>query len=286
MRLHHRLAVLAGAAVVLGTGTALAQIMPRPPAPDMYGSGPLHGRLSVRMLRDFDLNKDGRITKAEMDKALARRFADIAAGGQGITASQLATAHEKMLRKHTDTLFRRIDWNGDGVLSLDEFRAPLRARFERRDRDGTGTISCKWRGRHDGRASRKGRSRGHHGRHYQGRFTKACEQADLNRDGKVTHAEFDRVVADQYAAAVKGGKGMTPGAFYRIELVQFRKMEARRFKRLDKNHDGKLSEAEFEAPARKLFARLDTNNDGVLSKDELARRHYGHRRGGRNRKPR
>ena len=60
-----------------------------------------------------------------------------------MTEAQFAKAHEKMLREHSALQFQRMDWNGDGVLSLDEFRAPLRARFEKMDRDGSGTIACK-----------------------------------------------------------------------------------------------------------------------------------------------
>jgi Ca2+-binding EF-hand superfamily protein len=68
---------------------------------------------------------------------------------------------------------------------------------------------------------------------------------------------------------------MTEGEFYGLERARFDNAEARRFKRLDKNHDGKLSEAEFAAPGEKLFARLDKNKDGVLTPDELTRRHHG-----------
>ena len=56
-------------------------------------------------------------------------------------------------------------------------------------------------------------------------------------------------------------------------------MESRLFKRLDTNHDGKLSEAEFAAPGQKLFARLDKNQDGVVTKDELSRPRHGPHRG-------
>lgn len=281
MTRHIRFALFTGAALTLGAGVALAQMAAATPAPDMYGHGAMHGRMGERALRDFDLNKDGKITKAEMEKVLSQRYAG-ATGGKGeMSEAQFVRSHEKMLGEHAEKSFRRIDWNGDGVLSLDEFRAPLRARFEMADRDGSGEISCSAAGRpemhrgatHGGMHDRHGWR--HHGR--GGRLAKLCKDADFNKDGKVTHAEADKAIADKYAATVKGGRGMTESEFYGLEQARFQDAEARRFKHLDKNHDGKLSEAEFAAPGEKLFARLDKNKDGTLTPDELTRPHHrGH----------
>lgn len=278
-----RMMLLAGAALAAGTGFALAQMEPPPPASDLYGSGPMQGRMADRLLRDFDLNHDGKITKAEVAKAEAQRFAAAAGGAAAMTEAQFAASHEKMLRQHSDEMFHRIDWNGDGVLSLQEFAAPMRARFEMMDRKGSGEISCKapMRGDMPGPHGMRGHA-GHFGRAH---FAKVCQEADLNHDGKVTRAEADKVIAQKYAAAVKGGKGMTPDEFYQFSKVRFQDMEARRFKRLDTNHDGKLSEAEFAAPGGKIFARLDRNHDGVLTRDELTSPPHKGPRGGWGRKP-
>jgi peroxiredoxin len=40
--------------------------------------------------------------------------------------------------------------------------------------------------------------------------------------------------------------------------------------RMDKDNDGKISEAEAEGPLKNDFKRLDKNSDGFLTKDELA----------------
>lgn len=280
-----RYGLLAGAALVAGAGIALAQMAAPPPAPDMYGPGPMHGRLAERLLKDFDLNHDGKITKAELDKALAQRFAEATGGGAKMTEDQFEKSHEKMLRQHTDKMFHSIDWNGDGVLSLDEFRAPLRTRFAMMDRDGKGEISCKPAegqqnapaGTQPGMGSGKMHFMHRHGMSFRGGLMRLCQEADLNKDGKVTRAEADKAIADKYAAAVRGGKGMTPDEFYVLELVRFKDMEARRFKRLDTDNDGTLSEAEFASAGQKMFAHLDQNHDGVVTKDELSSPHRGHR---------
>ena len=124
-----------------------------------------------------------------------------------------------------------------------------------------------------------------HGGHFRGGFMKICQEADLNKDGKVTRAEADKAIGDKYAAAVKGGKGMTPDEFYTLGRARFQNMEEHRFKHLDTNNDGKLSPAEFAVPGQKLFLHLDKNHDGVLTKDELTSPHRDHR-GGWGKKPR
>lgn len=291
MRQSIRVVLLAGMGLAFSSAAALAQLQPTPPSPDMYGSGLLRGHLAKRALQDFDLNKDGKITKAELGKALAQRFRAASGGAPAMTETQFAAVHEKLLRDHADKRFRRIDWNADGVLSLAEFRAPLRARFERLDRAGAATISCETlpRAVHKGRlrttaGKRHGRAHRRLGRRSSSALGRLCRDADLNKDGKLTRAEFDKAVADKFAATVKGGAGMTPAEFFGLERVRYLDREARRFKRLDKNHDGKLSEAEFAAPGDRLFARLDVNKDGVVTLAELtAPRHHHH---GRGKKPR
>lgn len=261
MTRHVSPALLTATLLAMGTGLAAAQTLAPPPAPDLYGAGPARGRLTSRALRDFDLNKDGRITKAELAKVTTRRFAQAAGGAATMTGLQFLKSHEAMLREHSNAMFHRLDWNGDGVLSLEEFRAPIRARLE--SSQASATISCASTSRPTRSGARARRP------HVSARIARLCRQADFNKDGKVTHAEFDRAIANRYAAAVKGHGGMTAEEFYGLRLARFQPSEMRRFKRLDTNHDGKLSEIEFAAPANRLFARLDRNKDGILSKDEL-----------------
>ncbi len=262
---HIRPVLLTAALLAMGTAIAAAQTLAPPAAPDLYGQGPARGRLASRALRDFDLNKDGQITKAELTKATAERFAAATGGAATMSEAQYLKSHENLLRQDTNAMFHRLDWNGDGVLSLEEFRAPIRARFEASNSQSA--ISCT--------PAAQPVKAGASARHPRLRASTAalCGAADFNKDGKVTHSEFDNAVADRYSAAVKGGKAMTSEAFYGLRLGQFQTADGRRFKRLDANHDGKLSEKEFAAPADKLFARLDRNKDGVLSKDELSPPH-------------
>lgn len=296
-----KIALLLGAAVLIGgSGLAIAH-MDGPPPPDGPMQGLVHrGRLADRLLAEYDTNKDGKITKAEYNNVLGSRFAATTHGQGAMTEEQFIAIHQADFEKHTAEMFRRVDWNGDGKLTLDEFTAPQRAHFQMMDRDGTGTVSCspvqhadfggdrRPDGRGDDRGWRGGHGPGGFGDHGgwhrrgggfggRGGFGRAafCHDGDLGRDGTVTRAEFDTFMNKQFSTSTNGGQYMTQAQFTALQQVRYREMNDRMFKRLDKDTDGKLTMAEFAAPPLKLFARLDRNNDGVITADEMKPRFRG-----------
>ncbi len=138
-----KIALLLGAAVVIGGSTLAFAHMDGPMPPDGPMQGLLHrGKMSERLLAEFDTNKDGKITRAEFNNVLGTRFAMATHKKPGMTEDQFIAIHQDDFQHHAAEMFRRIDWNGDGRLSLDEFAAPQRAHFQMMDRDGTGTVSC------------------------------------------------------------------------------------------------------------------------------------------------
>ncbi|MBS0471599.1 MAG: EF-hand domain-containing protein [Proteobacteria bacterium] len=294
-------AVLLGAIFLAGTATLALAHEDGPPPPD----GPMRGlvhrpKLSERLLAEFDTNKDGKITKAEFNNVIGSRFAAVAHGAKAISPDQFASLHQADFQKHVAEMFRRTDWNGDGKLSFDEYVAPQRAHFQMMDHDGSGVVTC-----HsprdddandadgppppDGPPPRGGDAHGRHGGHhgFGGRGfgrAKFCGESDTSRDGKVTRAEFDAMMQKDFKDATGGQPFMTLAMFSADQAKDFRNMNDRMFKRLDKNDDGKLDLAEFAAPELKMFARLDRNHDGVITADEMKPRFHGRdggpRRGG------
>ena len=292
MKRNTQIALLLGASAILaGTGLAFAQ-MDGPPPPDGPMQGLLHrDRLSDRLMNDFDLNHDGKVTHTEFNTVIARRFSQATHNAPGMTLDQFTSIHLVDFQKHAGDMFKRIDWKGDGRVTFDEYLAPQRAHFEMMDRDGIGVIECGSGGFQraafqspadgqsddQGTGGRRGRAAG--GRGFGG-FGKArfCEEADLNKDGRVTRAEFDASVAAHFKAAAKGAQTMTQAEYFADELERYRDINAKMFKRLDKDRDGKLTLGEFAAGEERLFARLDRNNDGTLTEDEMKPRFGG--RGG------
>ncbi len=271
-----RLLLLAGTALGLSTGLALAQ-MEAPPAPDLFG-GPGHGRMSERFLGDFDANHDGKVTRDEFNAGLAKKYDRLAGKNGGVTLDAFLDSHLKDIRQYTDEMFRRADWNNDGKLSLEEFSIAPKAKFMAADKDGLGAISCAPHHRGGPRMQHaKAEFAEHHpmmAAHWRG-MGERCQEADLNHDGKVTRGEVDKAIQAKFTQTAKGASGITRDEFYSFELSRLREAAKKRFDRADTNHDGKLSKAEFAAPAQKMFDHLDRNKDGVITADELKPHRHG-----------
>lgn len=146
-----RKTLFAGAALIAIASTAVVAT-----AHDRgQGQGPRDGRGAMMMFENFDLDKDGVITKAEVDGAAAARFAAADTDGDGnlsadeMAAAQEARQSEMRAKRQADRIAQRIarhDTNGDGMLSLEEATAVAKGdrmekMFERLDADGDGTIT-------------------------------------------------------------------------------------------------------------------------------------------------
>jgi len=103
----------------------------------------------------LDANHDGAVSRDEFVAAAATRFQQIDAHGNGkVTAGQIASSPQARERagRIAARLVKRLDANGDGVVTQDEFLAAASKRFARLDRNGDGFIDA-------------GELPAHHGRH-------------------------------------------------------------------------------------------------------------------------
>ena len=267
-------------AMIAGAGFSFAQ-MAAPPDGPMQGLMRGHERTADRLLRQFDTNHDGKITHDEMNRALYAQFTAATHGARLMTQDQFSALRAGEARQHAMEIFRRMDWNGDGKLSLEDYAAPQRARFMTMDKAGTGTISCAVAKQSSFRKNTAVEPPGGWGesrrlrpaanRAVRGGFglSAFCAENDLNMDGVVTRPELDIAIGKRFALAAHGAATMTMDQFVAAEAQRFDALNAKAFKRLDKDGDGKLSLAEFAAPELRLFTRLDRNKDGVLTGDEL-----------------
>ena len=266
-----KLALLLGVVTfVAGAGMGLAQ-MEGPQPPDGPMQGLMNGRaaLADRLAREFDVNHDGRISHDEMNRTIGARFAAATRRAPTMTLDQFIALHQDEFRRHAAQMFRRLDWDGNGVLSVNEYVAPQRVRFLTMDEAGAGVVSCA------PRDNPRGASRNYSAR---GGLSGFCLDNDVNRDGRVTRAELDNAAGKRFAAATGGGQALNANQYVAGEQGRFLSMNERTFRRLDRDGDGRLTVQEFAGNALRLFARLDRNKDGVLSSDEMRPRAASNRR--------
>jgi Ca2+-binding EF-hand superfamily protein len=84
---------------------------------------------------------------------------------------------------------------------------------------------------------------------------------DANNDGRVTRAEFDAGQKARFAAADANRDGFVTPEEMRASMRQ--RMADRRFARLDTDHNGQISKAEFEAAMPKPGAGLRPDGPGM-----------------------
>lgn len=181
-----------------------------------------------------------------------------------------------------------IDANGDGQVTREEFAAPLNGAFGRMDKDGDGRLS------RDELASDHGPGGGHVAFRRLGGGA-GVERFELRRPGPGGEraARFERdgdhtVIfvgpdspGDESRVVVRTlPDGGGPGAVHirrgpggeRNARVEVRTVggSGHGSDDLDKDGDGKISEAEFVAPLREAFSRMDADHSGFVEDGEGA----------------
>lgn len=164
----------------------------------------------------------------------------------------------------------RLDADDDGVVTREEFIAPLSNAFDRLDADDDGRLSSEELRAHPGDGE------GHDGpmvfemrRGGPGRPMLGGPGAHGPGDVMMFHGGLG---AGSHEAFIirRGGPGGGPGVHGPGE----RRVEIRRFGGpggeggMDANGDGRVTEDEFLAPLRDAFQRLDADRDGALEEGE------------------
>lgn len=99
---------------------------------------------------------------------------------------------------------------------------------------------------------------------------------DANEDGKLSQDEIDTGRANQLKKFDKDGDGMLNLAEYEaLWLEAMRDRMVDRFQDHDGNGDGKVTAEEFGERFADMVKFMDTNGDGILDESDMRRRHDG-----------
>jgi Ca2+-binding EF-hand superfamily protein len=180
----------------------------------------------------------------------------VAVAGIGLVAAQWNAFGQDQPKEGKKPVFQKMDANGDGKVTTDEFAARRKAWLKEMDANGDGKIS-------------------------QDEFLKdTFKNMDTDNDDDVKLDEFviffvgpenkDKKAAGQ----PKEGKKTE---FERIDLDENGELTVEEivvdreaiFKAMDANGDGKVTPDEFKAHKDKLFKEWDANGDGFIVVEEL-----------------
>jgi len=246
-------------------------------------------------LKKMDTDGDGKVSKQEfLDNTANKFFGHLDKDGDGYISKEESEAMKKNRPKRQNRpqdgqggkggqgnnedrakqMFSKMDANGDGKLSRDEFRGPDQA-FDKIDENNDGSLTMEelQKGRKGGQGRQGGKKGG------------LLERNDTDSDGKVSKAEMQAGFAKHFDRVDKNGDGFLTedempkrgksrgqdreGRGRGNQNSNFAKRAAKQFNRFDKDGDGMLSQDEAPRHLKDRFTQLDANDDGFLSQDEI-----------------
>lgn len=99
-------------------------------------------QLNIRLMLSFDANKDGLVTRDEVEAGLRAQFeaADTDHNG-GLNLSEIQSENARRWQASGTGSSPLIDWNQDGVVGFPEFSGTAHSVFAQLDRDRGGTLA-------------------------------------------------------------------------------------------------------------------------------------------------
>ncbi|MBA5779103.1 EF-hand domain-containing protein [Stappia sp. F7233] len=235
-----------------------------------HGGGHHRGMMggAIFFMDTFDTDKDGKVTQAEIDAVVTERFGKADTNGDGgVTLEEFKPAFADTFAERRVRSFQRLDRDGDGKVTEAEFARRGERQFARLDRDDDDSIES------DDRGGRRGYGRG---------GGMLLELFDTDDDGDVSREEFTSGRAELFAKADKDGdNAVTLAEFQDIWLVESDGRIVRAFQRFDRDGDLKVTRAEVDRLFANLVKRMDRDGDGALSIQDGPRHGEGMRGEGR-----
>ena len=146
-----KIAIAAGLVAVLGTAGVAGAVKARDGhewrgrhhAGDMQGMDGERGiGRGLAMIEQFDTNKDGALTQAEIDQARKDRLVKFDANKDGkLSLQEFEALWLDFTRQQMVRAFQRLDSDGDAAVTQDEYVKPTRNMVTRADRNNDGQLN-------------------------------------------------------------------------------------------------------------------------------------------------
>merc|ERR1712195_277484 len=200
-----------------------------------------------RLMNAVDVNHDGVIDYEEFVPAIMAVLRSRTRSAESATMPSFASVPPQQLELYLMRLFKIGDKDGNGVLDALEFRDLLRKSGFQLDDE---TINM------------------------------VMRKADTNHDGVIQYSEFVPAMRALVDGIPRSGSNDMP-SLDNVSASELRSYLQRLFKIGDKNGDGVLQPAEFEAllqrsgfkfdtaTVRQIMATADTNHDGLIDYEEF-----------------
>jgi hypothetical protein len=136
--------IAAGASALMGI-VAVAGIAQAGRGHGMHGMPGMHGMHRggvMAMLERYDANKDGGLSQEEIDSNRTQWHGEFDADKTGdLTLAEFEALWLKARRDMLVREFQEFDRDGDGKLTLDEYKRPLAMLVTRMDQNGDGVLN-------------------------------------------------------------------------------------------------------------------------------------------------
>ncbi len=231
-------------------------------------AGGRHGGQAMMRLKQLDADNDGSVSLDEFMKPKLDRFAKFDQNADGtLNGAELTSKMQERSSHRARMMMARLDVDGDGKVSKDEFEAQ---------------------GRHFMRGKRFGHDGGRRFGHMRGMSEDASgpQPAAPNAASDAKPAEAAPQADVQAKQADRGGRGarraqmfanldangdgvLTMQDFDAKAAANIAFAQKKRLHVLDKDRDGKVSREEFAARPKQRFADLDLDGDGKITASDL-----------------